>query len=302
MRTSASAYTDRIVKLLISLGFFVGDCCLRLALRVLGRKPGPMCTILYYHSVPDEHRGGFSRQMDIVAALTEPIPVDRTAQLLSGRRYCAVTFDDGFKDIIDNAVPELLKRAIPAAVFVTAAYLGQSAEWWPASAPERLKGIASAEALRQLPPELISIGSHTLTHPYLTTLDETEARHELYGSRRLLQELFERKVEILSFPYGDFNSDLVNWSKDAGYERVFTSLPGNAYPYSFMSGRVSADPTDSTAEFFLKLMGAYRWLPFAIYWKRRILSSPPVGHIARRRGTGRLRSAFLQREITKGDK
>lgn len=241
---------------------------------MLGRKPDPTCVILYYHSIPDNHQKAFTDQLDIVAGLTEPISIERVPGFLPGRRYSAVTFDDGFEDTIHNAIPELQKRGIPATVFVTTAFMGQCAKWWPEFSPERTKKIALAEEWQQSSSGLISVGSHTITHPYLTLLDEGEARRELSDSRRILQELLNREISTFSFPYGDFNAELVEWCRDAGYKRVFSTMPGNAFrnPREFLSGRVKVEPTDWPLEFRLKLMGAYRWLPYAISLKRRILS------------------------------
>ena len=264
----------RTIKFLISLGIFIGDYFSRLVLRLLGRKPAATCVVLYYHSIPDDQKRAFAHQMDVVSNSTIPVPVQPVPQLLPGKRYSAITFDDGFENIISNAVPELEKRGIPAAVFLTVKYLGQFAVWWPPGTPERQQNIAPVEKWRQLPADLISIGSHTLTHPYLSSLSEPGARMELFESRAMLQDLFKRKIGILSFPYGDFNADLVDWCRDAGYEHVFTSMPENAFENGnvFISGRVSVEPTDWTLEFRLKLLGAYRWLPHAIFWKHRVRS------------------------------
>jgi hypothetical protein len=51
-------------------------------------------------------------------------------------------------------------------------------------------------------------------------------------------------------------------------------MPWNAFrkEEEFLSGRVKAEPTDWPLEFRLKLLGAYRWLPYAIKWKFMILS------------------------------
>lgn len=222
--------------------------------------------------------------MDVVARSTVPISVERVPELLAGKRYSAVTFDDGFENVITNAIPELKKRGIPATVFLTADYLGQAAGWWPEPEPERQQKLAPPEKWRQLPAELIGIGSHTLTHPYLTSLKELDARRELCESRVMLRNLLNRKIDTFSFPYGDFNAELVSWCRDAGYERIFTTLPGNAFRKAneFVSGRVNVDPTDSALEFRLKLLGAYRWLPYAISWKRKILSNRIINKFRRR--------------------
>jgi hypothetical protein len=62
--------------------------------------------------------------------------------------------------------------------------------------------------------------------------------------------------------------------REAGYERIFTTLPVFAFaePGEFVVGRVRVDPTDWPLEFRLKLAGAYRWLPAAFAFKRLIVS------------------------------
>ena len=135
----------RLIKFLISLGCYTWDCIWSMVFRALGRTPKATCVVLYYHSVPDLNQSAFARQMDVVARLSVPISLERIPHLMAGKRYSAITFDDGFEDNIRNAVPELQKRGIPATVFLTTAYLGQFAKWWPASSPEREQKIAHAE-------------------------------------------------------------------------------------------------------------------------------------------------------------
>jgi peptidoglycan/xylan/chitin deacetylase (PgdA/CDA1 family) len=264
----------RILKFSISALWFMSDYVLRLFMRLLGRMPNATCVILYYHSVSDVQKLAFVRQLDIVTSMTIPISIDHVPKLLPGKRYSAITFDDGFENIITNAVPELSKRGIPATVFVTSGYLGRPAEWWPKTESERQLKIGKAEKWQQLQADLISIGSHTITHPYLTALSEPEAKSELFESRAMLQELLKRKINTFSFPYGDFNAALIDWCREAGYKRIFTSLPENSFKKAneFVSGRIKVEPTDWPLEFRLKLLGAYSWLPLAISWKRRILS------------------------------
>ncbi len=260
----------RIVKLAISALFWGGACVARFMRRLSGKEAPASCVILYYHSVPAEHRQRFARQMDKLARLTKPIKIDTTPVLSPGVKYSAVTFDDSFDNIFDNALPELFKRDIPATIFVAPDLLGQRAEWWPNGAPEQQEKISTAEKLRRLPPALTTIGSHTLSHPKLPLLETAEAERELSGSKARLEEMFKQEVKIFSFPYGAFNSKLVSLCKTAGYTRVFTTLPVMAFqePAEFVTGRVGVEPTDWPLEFHLKLVGAYQWLPYAFSIKR----------------------------------
>ena len=87
-----------------------------------------------------------------------------------------------------------------------------------------------------------------------------------------------REIRLFSFPYGAENDRLVDLCREAGYERVFTILPRLALldPQEYVTGRVVVDPTDWPLEFRLKLLGAYRWLPRAFAWKRKLFPAPPV--------------------------
>jgi peptidoglycan/xylan/chitin deacetylase (PgdA/CDA1 family) len=252
---------------------YICDWVYRQALRMIGRKPDASCVILYYHSVPDKHRRNFAQQMDVVLRLTQPISIGRPPKLLPGERYSAITFDDGFENIIDNAIPALLQREIPATIFLTTAYLGQHADWWPKSSTEYRDRIAPAEKWQRLRSDMISFGSHTITHPYLSRLGEIDARRELIESRVKLQEILDREIIAFSFPYGDYNADLVGWCREAGYQHVFTTMPFKAFRNKgeYESGRVKVEPTDWKLEFHMKVLGAYRWLPYAITLKRKLI-------------------------------
>lgn len=266
----------RFVKLLISLGFCSADWLSNTLRRLRGKRMYPSCVVLYYHAVPSEQRVLFARQMDMLIRWTRPIRSDTKSRLAWGQRYTVVTLDDGLQSQIDNALPELERRKIPSSVFVIVDWLGQipNLKAYSSDYSDGQERIMSADQLRNLSPDLVTIGSHTMTHPLLPSLTEKEARGELSESRAKLEKVLNREVKLLSFPYGAFDDRVVEWCRQAGYERVFTTLPVLAFsdPDEFVTGRVWAEPTDWRLEFCLKLLGAYRWLPFAFALKRKVLS------------------------------
>jgi peptidoglycan/xylan/chitin deacetylase (PgdA/CDA1 family) len=187
----------------------------------------------------------------------------------------AVTFDDGLESILDNVLPELRMRSIPVTLFAVPDALGRNRAWEHRGGDDtRNERVMSREQLARLPSELVTIGSHSLTHAFLPTTDEKQLERELAGSRAELEKILDRPVKLFSFPYGGFNEQVIEGCRNAGYERVFTALPFRAFsrPGEFVTGRVGTAPTDWTIEFRLKLVGAYRWLPYAFLWKRRVLS------------------------------
>ena len=187
----------------------------------------------------------------------------------------AVTFDDSLLSAVENAVPELTRRRIPATFFVPANLLGAIPNWATFDSDYiEQEQVAPTEELNGLDPDLITIGSHTLSHPWLPALTEAEAKFEIAASRDKLKSSFNRDIRLFSFPYGALNEHLIDLCREAGYERVFTNLPSLAFadPEEFVTGRVRAAPTDWPLEFHLKLLGSYQWLPWAFAWKRKLFS------------------------------
>jgi peptidoglycan/xylan/chitin deacetylase (PgdA/CDA1 family) len=263
----------RAAKTLIAFAVAAFDAAVDLLRRLVGLPVRGRAVVIYYHSVPAELRAAFAHQMDLLLARAKPIRADRTEPPAPGERLVAVTFDDGFIDFAENALPELQSRGIPAVNFIPSGHIGKTAEWIGEGDPKyHALPIMSAERLRQLPADLVTIGSHTISHPYLPELSEAEARRELTQSKRELEAALGRPVESLSFPFGGHNAAIVDWARQAGYRRVFSILPHLALvgPNEFLTGRVGVDPDDSPLQFKLKIAGAYRWLPAAIRFKRAL--------------------------------
>lgn len=251
------------------MAFFAFSSGWEALIRLAGkRKPG-YCIILYYHCVTPEGRRKFAKQMDMLLRNAIPVSVDRTEPLETGKHYAAVTFDDGFNNVGEQAVPELIERRIPATIFVMSDLLGQTPGWkgYPGK-------FMSLDELRCLPDDLIRLGSHTRTHPFLPRLAEKDAVDEICSSRVRLEQMLGRKCNLFAFPYGAFNDHHISICRDAGYERIFTTLPylSELGPCEFVAGRVTVEPTDYPMEFYLKLHGAYRWLPMAFGFKRKLKS------------------------------
>jgi peptidoglycan/xylan/chitin deacetylase (PgdA/CDA1 family) len=261
----------RALKCAISLAVFTCSGLRDIFLRLFGRSSRGACVVLYYHSIPQNQRTRFANQLDAILRYTKPVTMDGELVFTPGVHYSGITFDDGFENFAEVALPELMKRKMPSTVFVIADALGKA--FGPHGRPER---VMSAQQIRALPQDLVSIGSHTSTHPFLPTLPEQDAGLELDRSRAQIEAILGRKVRLFSFPFGGFNERLVKQCQRAGYQRVFTTLPRLAFggPGEFALGRVRVDPNDWPLEFRLKLAGAYRWLPWAFSLKRRVMSIP----------------------------
>jgi peptidoglycan/xylan/chitin deacetylase (PgdA/CDA1 family) len=240
-----------------------------------GFGPRVKCVVLNYHGVKAEERRRFSEQMDALLRLAKPIPADAKVLPAESGNYAVVTFDDALEGVLDNAIPELETRQIPATIFVVVETIGKYAEWKDMGAADAAgQKSMSLEQLKALPPELITLGSHSMTHPLLSSVCPQELREEVLGSRTRLEELLSRNIHLFSCPYGVCDSRTVESCREAGYARVFTGLADLALlePNEFVTGRVRTTLQDTQLEFRLKLQGAYRWLPAVIHWKSKLKS------------------------------
>jgi peptidoglycan/xylan/chitin deacetylase (PgdA/CDA1 family) len=149
-----------------------------------------------------------------------------------------------------------------ATVFVVSANLGRTPQWdMPPDHPDRNERIVTVEQLRSFPAGVVTIGSHTRTHPKLTQLPPALVRMELRKSREELEAILGRSVDALSVPYGLYDEEVLHISREAGYSSVFTTDPEviDLRHASRCIGRFKVTPDDWMIEFKLKALGAYRW-------------------------------------------
>jgi peptidoglycan/xylan/chitin deacetylase (PgdA/CDA1 family) len=269
-KASLAGSALRTIKLGISASHFVLVSAWNLLNRAVGKKALGTSVVLYYHSVPRRYRRRFEEQVRMVASHAKPVTLSNLNHLPPNTHSVAITFDDGLESFAENAVPILRKLNVPATVFVVTNALGCRPAWGE-SYYDREERVMSDEQLRSLP-ELISVGSHSLSHPDLLALSEETASLEITQSRKNLESLLRRQISTFSFPHGKFSVSTVRQCMEAGYERVFTTEPDmlSGDP-GFVAGRIAADPWDWKLEFRLKIAGAYCWQKYARNFRSRIM-------------------------------
>jgi peptidoglycan/xylan/chitin deacetylase (PgdA/CDA1 family) len=255
----------RLVKLAASLAFYAASRVWRLLQQVAGKKSSGTCIVLYYHAVASQHRTRFVRQMNMLVRCAKPVRAEMETPLEDGVHHAAVVFHDAFVSVCDNALPELANLGIPSTLFVPSGYIGLQQGWiTDPTHSDYLEVVVDADRLKSFDRELVSIGSHTVSHADLSALSPRQAREELERSRTTLEAILGRKVSLFAFPYGRFNRELTNLSRQVGYQRVFTIRPEMAFSTAeeYVTGSCAVSPTDWELEFKLKLLGAYHWLPW----------------------------------------
>ncbi|MGH9241157.1 MAG: polysaccharide deacetylase family protein [Vicinamibacterales bacterium] len=266
--------STRVLKFVLALVFYAYDTARSLVRRLAGTEIAPPLVVLMYHSVKRDECERFARQIDQLTRLAHPVYADFQGQNSDHRRQVAVTFDDGYRSVLENALPILRERRVPATLFVPTQHLGKSPGWISddrhRDAGER---ILTADELRHMRDAGALIGSHGVTHRPLTQLSDRDALAELADSRRQLAEILGQDVKLFALPYGAGSDDIVRLAASAGYTRLFLNVPvhrvSSADP---VVGRIEVSPTDWPLEYRLKIRGAYQWLPWAMTTKRTVMN------------------------------
>ena len=166
----------------------------------------------------------FARQLaELRAAGFESVRLGDIPQSAGGSlSRLALTFDDGFRNVLEHGLAPLVQNGFRASQFLVADQLGKTNEWDLGSgeSPEPLMDVAQVRKWLAAGHE---IGSHTRTHPFLTRISPPQAREEISASKRRLEDLFGVPVEHFCYPYGDWNEAVRGLVVEAGYRTACTT-------------------------------------------------------------------------------
>lgn len=227
-------------------------------------------TILAYHNVvadADAGRGDaslhlplpeFVRQIDGLARTHEIVGLDSLATHGGRRPRAVITFDDAYRGAVTLALPELVRRGLPAVVFVSPALLGAASTWWDEMGEA---GILSPEARRQALEELggsaeevrarafggdpvpslpesygiataeelehhcggegpVSVGSHSWAHRHLPGMDAGELRDDLERTLGWMRGFQGPTSPWLALPYGAGTPETSRVALEGGHAGV----------------------------------------------------------------------------------
>ncbi|MBU2264600.1 polysaccharide deacetylase family protein [Patescibacteria group bacterium] len=117
----------------------------------------------------------------------------------------AITFDDGYYGQYQWAYPLLKKYGMTATFFIIVSNVGKP-------------NVLTWAEIKAMSDGGMVIGSHALSHPHLSALDDEQLRKELVDSKTILEEKIGRRVNLLSYPAGDYDERVIQFTKDAGYQ------------------------------------------------------------------------------------
>ena len=173
------------------------------------------------------------------------------------QKTLAVTFDDGYRSVVTNALPVLERLGLPGTVFVPTDFVDRDLpmswpgidHWIGGPYEQELVGMSWHE-LGLLQEAGWEIGSHTCSHPRLSEVSDATLIHEVAESRRVCEERLEA-CRTLSLPYGDGDARVLHAAEAAGYSAV-AGLPQRAGPTPGWP-RIGVYPADHSRRFTVKV-------------------------------------------------
>ncbi|MFC1804931.1 polysaccharide deacetylase family protein [Candidatus Omnitrophota bacterium] len=225
--------------------------------------------VLMYHSVSPDARPEnrlavsadvFAQQMRFLKEKNyNVIPLRELALMIKEKKRIrpktvAITFDDGHRDVYLYAFPQLLKYQLPATMFVILNEVGR----------DQGDRFSWDDIIEMRESGLVDFGSHCLGPEPLVNLEsDEEIVREIFGSKKLLEKMIARPVELFSYPEGLFNDKIKLFVEQAGYLGAVATSPGKNFANddAFAIKRLRISPTsDNLFVFWIKLSGIYTFI------------------------------------------
>ncbi|MFL5734136.1 MAG: polysaccharide deacetylase family protein [Chloroflexia bacterium] len=197
-------------------------------------------TILCYHSIDDHDTDLsvpprlFEQHMEILAAEgCRGLTMGQVAVHIRERKpfppkSVAITFDDGFAGVAEQAAPAMARHGFPGTVYVITGMVGRVTHWhaFGQDLPPLL--VMTWQQIQDLATAGWEIGAHTVHHGFLTRCSPEDLRTELVDARAELESKLGAEVRQFAYPQGDYDRRVVTATRAAGYSTAVTVDQGRA--------------------------------------------------------------------------
>lgn len=205
---------------------------------VLRLQRKPVTRFVAFHDIPVEASGNFEANLRFLKRCTNVVSLE---DFLSGRLSSesintVITFDDGYKGWVSDALPILKELELPATFFISSGFVGLSKQDEAEFIRSKLQinhkttGGLNFEEVRRIAVEGFTVGGHTLNHCNLATLrDNVQLKYEIAEDKIRLERIIGKKIDYFAYPSGAFQNSNINLSKvleESGYKGAVTTVSG----------------------------------------------------------------------------
>ena len=141
-------------------------------------------------------------------------------------RAVAITFDDAFISVYEEAFPRLARYGFPFTLFIATQAIDRG-----------LKGYASWDQIREMQASGVDIGSQAHTHPHMHRIPLERARQEIVQSNQRFIEELGLTPTIHAYPYGEYSPEVRDMMEEMGFVAAFGQHSGvlnrSEHPYEY---------------------------------------------------------------------
>ncbi|NIA23393.1 MAG: polysaccharide deacetylase family protein [Proteobacteria bacterium] len=174
-----------------------------------------------------------------------------------------ITFDDGYEDIYEYVLPIMKRYGFPFAIFPIVDFIGKYNDWDFVVGP-KTKHLSEKQLKILAKNKLVTIGSHSLNHLDLKRVSGEIAEREINESKRELEGILGKSVEIFSYPFGKYNEKVRRTVIRSGYKMALSYYKGNKKCDMFAIPRTGVYAIDSIFDFAVKL---HRYVPVLSWYE-----------------------------------
>ena len=173
--------------------------------------------ILMYHSIGSSKNNltvsidNFERQMSFMKRNNyKSISFKNLNNLNYNYKYFIITFDDGYEDVYDNALPIMKKFGYHGICYFVTGLIGGHNIWDKNLQDYNELKLMNIEKIRSWLNKGMDIGAHSSTHINLTNLDFLKKKIEIETPKKYFKDMFSLDLDSFSYPFGKFDDECIN--------------------------------------------------------------------------------------------
>ncbi len=220
--------------------------------------------VLMYHSISDDRSNlsvsvnNFERQIQyLYTSGFKTIQFNSIDEKI--KKPLIITFDDGYKDNLINALPILKKYNFTSICFVVSDLIGKSNIWDKNNSNYVYKELLSKNDIKVCLDNGMFIGSHGKSHRSLIELNTDEIIREIKISKTVLENIIGNKIDCFSYPFGSvtkLSANLVNKSYHFAVSTMRSRFDTNKHKNYFIP-RVHMSNNLNRFKLFMKIKTFY---------------------------------------------
>ena len=175
------------------------------------------------------------------------------------KKYFIITFDDGYLDIYENALPILQKYNLKSICFFVSEYIGKYNIWDKDKENFIKLNLMNVDQIKNWNKQGMQVGLHTANHKNLKNIDYNDKLEQIELPKKVFSENLSINIDSFSYPFGQYDDESFKIVKK-NYNFAVTTKRSRYKKNRFdlcKLPRVPINKSDGMFKFYLKIKTIY---------------------------------------------